>query len=235
MTLILILTDGDHCDFHWRLSLTNFATIRTSDGGAVVTLKMNWDSYCLESEWYISGAQCSIMTMKILSSAYRYAHVNFYTDQTVSFQVRTKQTNLWKKYLMGGTSALVLNSVNCTALSVLPLVWMSQKNLCLQHFFLKGWDEAREIHAYPPGENNSTSFWIIFMMTVLMRILFTIITIHIMVKTFCVSVGEERSLQKVRILRICRLCRPKSCEVDFSFIHLLCIWNSCWNIAQTFK
>ena len=136
---------------------------------------------------------------------------------------------------MGGTSALVLNSVNCTALSVLPLVWMSQKNLCLQHFFLKGWDEAREIHAYPPGENNSTSFWIIFMMTVLMRILFTIITIHIMVKTFCLSVGEERSLQKVRILRICRLCRPKSCEVDFSFIHLLCIWNSCWNIAQTFK
>ena len=140
-----------------------------------------------------------------------------------------------KKYLMGGTSALVLNSVNCRALSVLPLVWMSQKNLCLQHFFLKGWDEAREIHAYPPGENNSTSFWIIFMMTVLMRILFTIITIHIMVKTFCLSVGEERSLQKVRILRICRLCRPKSCEVDFSFIHLLCIWNSCWNIAQTFK
>ena len=83
------MTDGDHCDFHWRLSLTNFATIRTSDGGAVVTLKMNWDSYCLESEWYISGAQCSIMAMKILSSAYRYAHVNFYTDQTVSFQVTT--------------------------------------------------------------------------------------------------------------------------------------------------
>jgi len=38
-------------------------------------------------------------------ATYRYAHVNFYTDQTVSFQ----------------------------------------------HFFLKGWDEAREIHAYPPA------------------------------------------------------------------------------------
>ena len=151
------------------------------------------------------------------------------------FRWGQNKQNCEKKNLMGGTSALVLNSVNCRALSVLPLVWMSQKNLCLQHFFLKGWDEAREIHAYPPGENNSTSFWIIFMMTVLMRILFTIITIHIMVKTFCLSVGEERSLQKVRILRFCRLCRPKSCEVDFSFIHLLCIWNSCWNIAQTFK
>jgi len=38
-------------------------------------------------------------------ATYRYAHVNFYTDQTVSFQ----------------------------------------------HFFLKDWDEAREIHAYPPS------------------------------------------------------------------------------------
>ena len=66
-------------------------------------------------------------------------------------------------FLMGGTSAVVLNIVNCRALFVLPQIWMSQKTLCLQHFFLKGWDEAREIHAYPPGEYNSASFWIIFM------------------------------------------------------------------------
>ena len=47
---LFILIYGDHCDFHWRLSLTNFAKKITSDGGAVVTLKMIWDSYCLESE-----------------------------------------------------------------------------------------------------------------------------------------------------------------------------------------
>ena len=151
------------------------------------------------------------------------------------FSGEDKTNKAVQDFFDGGNSAVVLNIVNCRALFVLPQIWMSQKTLCLQHFFLKGWDEAREIHAYPPGENNSTSFWIIFMITVLMRILFTIITIHIMVKTFYLSVGEERSLQKVRILRICRLCRPKSCEVDFSFIHLLCIWNPCWNIAQTFK
>ena len=53
-----------------------------------------------------------------------------------------------------------------------------------QHFFLKGWDEAREIHAYPPGKN----------------IFFTIITIITLFKTLmmtCLSSGEERSLQKI--------------------------------------
>ena len=79
------------------------------------------------------------------------------------FSGEDKTNKAVQDFFDGGNSAVVLNIVNCRALFVLPQIWMSQKTLCLQHFFLKGWDEAREIHAYPPGEYNSASFWIIFM------------------------------------------------------------------------
>ena len=56
-----------------------------------------------------------------------------------------------------------------------------QMMILSQHFFLKGWDEAREIHAYPPGKN----------------IFFTIVTLFKTLMMTCLSSGEERSLQKI--------------------------------------
>ena len=70
-----------------------------------------------------------------------------------------------------------------------------QMMILSQHFFLKGWDEAREIHAYPPGKN--IFFAIITIVTLFIFFTTIIVTFFKTLMMTCLSSGEERSLQKI--------------------------------------
>ena len=137
-----------------------------------------------------------VKNMITLSATYRYHHHHhhhhYYPQPTAMLMLTSTPTKpspfRWR---------FDLCSMNVKQLTKQRNKYQANDDWILlsQHFFLKGWDEAREIHAYPPGKN-------IFIVTLFKTLMMT-----------CLSSGEERSLQKIWILRLCRLCHWQSRKV----------------------